>query len=122
MESDLGPWWVYGFSSRVPPAKLPVIRALLSVIEPLGVEYLGNEASGDADVGQLYALGVPVFDLRTDATRYFDLHHTPNDTFDKIDPQQLRHNVACYAALAYLVADLDGDLGRAPRAEKPAAH
>ena len=121
MESDLGPWWVYGFSSRVPPAKLPIIRALHAVIEPLGVEYLGNEATGDADVGQLYALGVPVFDLHTDATRYFDLHHTPNDTFDKIDPQQLRQNVACYSALAYLVAELDGDLGRAPRAsEKPA--
>ncbi len=118
MESDLGPWWVYGLSSRVSTAKLPVIRALWNVIQPLGVEYMGNEASGDADVGQLYALGVPVFDLLTDATRYFDLHHTPNDTFDKIDPAQLRHNVACYSALAYMVADLDDNLGRAPRAEK----
>ena len=118
MESDLGPWWVYGLSSRVAPAKLPVIRALYAVIQPLGVDYMGNEATGDADVGQLYALGVPVFDLHTDATRYFDLHHTPNDTFDKIDPVQLRHNVACYCALAYLVADLDENLGRAPKAEK----
>ena len=50
------------------------------------------------------AIGVPVGDLDTDASRYFDLHHTPNDTFDKVDPLLVRRNVACYAALAYLAS------------------
>ena len=114
MESDLGAFEPLGLRSRVTPEYRPVIAAMQSVLAPLGVEYRGNDASGDADVGQLAALGIPVCDLDTDASRYFDLHHTPNDTFDKVDPLLVRRNVACYAVLAYLAADLAGGLGRAP--------
>ncbi len=113
MESDLGAFMPVGLRSRVTPEYLPIIRAMHAVLAPLGVEYRGNDASGDADVGQLVPLGVPVCDLDTDASQYFDLHHTANDTFDKIDPLLVRRNVACYAALAWLAADLDGGLGRA---------
>lgn len=112
MESDLGAFEPFGFKSRVTPEYRPAIAQMHSVIAPLGVEYRGNDASGDADVGQLVGMGVPVCDLETDASRYFDLHHTPNDTFDKVDPLLVRRNVACYAALAYLAADLPGGLGR----------
>jgi hypothetical protein len=114
MESDLGAFAPLGLHSRVPPDKLPAIRAMQGLLSPLGVEYRGNDASGDADVGQLLQLGVPVCDLDTDAADYFDLHHTANDTFDKVDPALVRRNVACYAVLAWLAADLEGGLGRAP--------
>jgi Zn-dependent M28 family amino/carboxypeptidase len=114
MESDLGAYAPLGLHSRVPPDRLPAIRAMQSLLAPLGVEYRGNDANGDADVGQLLQLGVPVCDLDTDAAEYFDLHHTANDTFDKVDPLLLRRNVACYAVLAWLAADLEAGLGRAP--------
>lgn len=119
MESDLGAFMPLGLRSRVTAEYLPAIRAMHSVLAPLGVEYRGNDASGDADVGQLVALGVPVCDLDTDASEYFDLHHTANDTFDKIDPLLLRRNVACYAVLAWLAADLEGGLGRALQTPTP---
>ena len=115
MESDLGAFRVYGFASRVPYDRLPLVRAMHAVLEPLGVTYMGNEASGESDVGQLREAGVPVMDMQTDASEYFDYHHTANDTFDKVDPQQLRQNVACYAAIAYLAAECDGGLGRLPK-------
>ena len=114
MESDLGAYAPLGLHSHVPADRLPAIRAMSALLAPLGVEYRGNDASGDADVGQLLQLGVPVCDLDTDASEYFDLHHTANDTFDKVDPLLLRRNVACYAALAWLAADLPGGFGRAP--------
>lgn len=38
--------------------------------------------------------GLPVLQLTQDLTRYFDLHHTPDDTLDKIDREDLRQNVA----------------------------
>jgi Zn-dependent M28 family amino/carboxypeptidase len=116
MESDLGAYAPLGLRSRVPPDRLPAIRAMQSVLAPLGVEYRGNDATGDADVGQLVPLGIPVLDLDTDASEYFDLHHTANDTFDKVDPGLVRLNVACYAVLAWLAADLPGGFGRAPAA------
>ncbi len=115
MESDLGAYTPLGLRSRVPADRLPAIRAMQGVLAPLGVEYRGNDASGDADVGQLVPLGIPVCDLDTDASEYFDLHHTANDTFDKVDPALVRRNVACYAVLAWLAADLPGGFGRAPK-------
>ncbi len=115
MESDLGAYAPTGVQSRVAPELLPVVRAMTDVLAPLGVPLTGNEATGDADVGRLYDLGVPVFDVNTDASEYFDLHHTPNDTFDKVDPAMVRLNTACYATLAYLAAEYAPGFGRAPR-------
>jgi carboxypeptidase Q len=120
MESDLGAYRVRALSSRVPLDRLPRVHQMHALLEPLGVTFGGNEASGDADVGQLRELGVPVIDLETDASEYFDWHHTANDTFDKVDSAQLRQNVACFATLAYLMSEMNGDLGRAPRGTAPA--
>jgi len=120
LESDLGAFRPYGLTARVAPDKLPLARTIQSVLEPLGVAYLGTEASGGADVGQLRPLGMPVMDLKTDAEPYFDLHHTANDTFDKVDPLLVRQNVAAFAVIAYLAAEAEGGFGRLPVASKTA--
>jgi Zn-dependent M28 family amino/carboxypeptidase len=114
LESDLGAFRPYGLAARVAPDKLPLVRTIQAVLEPLGVAYLGTEASGGADVGQLRPLGVPVMDLKTDAAPYFDLHHTANDTFDKVDPELVRLNVAAFAVIAYLASEAEGGFGRLP--------
>jgi len=120
LESDLGAFRPFGLLARVPSDKLPLVRTIHSVLEPLGVAWLGTEANGGADVGQLRPLGVPVMDLATDAEPYFDLHHTANDTFDKVDPELVRRNVAAYAVIAYLAAEAEGGFGRLPLASKTA--
>ena len=120
VESDLGGFRPVGLLARVPPDKLPLVRTIHSVLEPLGLAWLGIEATGGADVGQLRPLGVPVMDLVTDAEPYFDLHHTANDTFDKVDPELVRRNVAAYAVIAYLAAQAEGGFGRLPLATKSA--
>jgi hypothetical protein len=55
---------------------------------------------------------VPVLDLSLDASLYFDVHHTPNDTLLKIDPKVLDQSVAAFATAAYLAATKQGDFGR----------
>jgi len=119
MESDLGAFPVLGVASRVPLDLLPVARTMASLLAPAGARFLGNEAGGGSDVGPLGELGVPLLDVHTDAAPYFDLHHTANDTFDKIDPERLRQNVSAFATLAYLAAQYPGDFGRAVK-PKPA--
>ena len=47
--------------------------------------------------------------LAQDGSDYFDLHHTADDTLDKIDPAQMAQNVAAWAALVRLIADSDVD-------------
>jgi len=107
-ESDFGADRVYAL--RLPPgAQGSAFQAAATqVLYPIGVLASSvPETSGGADVGPLARAGVPVFGLSQDGTRYFDLHHTANDTLDKIDPEQLSQNVAAWAGLIWLIADSD---------------
>ncbi len=45
--------------------------------------------------------------LVTDSQRYFDLHHSANDTFDKINRRELQLGSAAMASLIYLLDHLD---------------
>ena len=56
--------------------------------------------------------GVPQIGLWQDTTYYFDYHHTAADTLDKVDPSDIRKNVAAMALLAYMLADLEEPLPR----------
>ncbi len=73
-----------------------------------------------ADIEGLEESGVPVVALNQDASRYFDYHHTMDDTLDKVRPDELAQNVAAWASFIYLVADSDIDF-RALSAAAPAA-
>jgi hypothetical protein len=113
-ESDLGSGRVWRISSHVDPAKLPLVADLARL---LGVEQGDNTAGGGSDLGPMSPARVPVISLSQDATAYFDVHHTANDTLDKIDPKDLDQNVAAWTAVAYAIAEMPGDLGRAPEGE-----
>jgi hypothetical protein len=56
-----------------------------------------------------------VIDLQQDGTRYFDLHHTPDDTLDKVDPEQMRQNVIAWTMVLEEVANYAGDLSMGPK-------
>ena len=59
-----------------------------------------------------------MMDLAQDATRYFDIHHTPDDTLDKIDRAQFDQNVAAWIAMLKVVANSDADLTPAKAAHE----
>ena len=42
--------------------------------------------------------------LNQDATRYFDYHHSADDTLTIVDPQQLKQNVAAWVATLSIIA------------------
>ena len=105
-ESDLGADRIYHFKTRVLPQAEPTIALLAKHLKKLGIEReLDELAGGGADVGQMRKLGMPVIDLNQDASRYFDLHHTANDTLDKVNPEHLRQNLAAWVTLVYLTAN-----------------
>jgi len=112
-ESDFGADRIYAFRTRFAPEALPYARAIQRSLAPLGINLGNNEADGGTDIGAVKTNGVPIVDLEQDGTRYFDYHHTADDTLAAIDPEQLRQNIAAYAVFAYLVADSDWDF--APR-------
>jgi hypothetical protein len=116
-ESDFGADKVYALQLPIGAQRSPFADAANQVLYPIGVLRSNTpETEGGADIGPIVAAGVPVFGLQQDGLRYFDLHHTANDTLDKIDPEQLRQNVAAWAGLVWLAADSDVDF----RAMRPA--
>ncbi len=107
LESDFGAGRVWRFDTRFAENAMPHARAFRRALAPLGVGPGNNEATGGADVGALRQAGVPVVDLQQDGWDYFDVHHTPNDTLNMIEPAALRQNVAAWATFVYLAADND---------------
>lgn len=106
-ESDFGAARVYRFDYRVADRFFPAIQQIAGVLHALDIEQGGNDAGGGADVGGLGAGGTPIFELQQDGSDYFNLHHTADDTLDKIDAKVLDQNVAAYVVLAYLAADAE---------------
>ena len=116
-ESDLGADRIWKITATVKPSARDAIGEIAKAIQPLGVEYDASAAGqGGSDLSAVHAVGMAAVSLHQDATRYFDWHHTANDTLDKIDPAQLSQNVAVYAVVAYLAAQADGDFGSGPDA------
>jgi carboxypeptidase Q len=114
-EADMGAGKVYRFSTHVGADALTTMAEIGRLLSPLGVEMgAGNDASGGADLIPLVQARVPVADLDQDASTYFDHHHSANDTFDKIVPEELTQAVAAYVTFAYLAAELPGPFGPAP--------
>ena len=87
-------------------------------LAPLGVSVEGDSAEGGADTSVLRAAGVPQLDVRQDASRYFDYHHTANDTVDKIDAAQITQAARAFATVTWLVADQQVDFGRIPEGDR----
>jgi carboxypeptidase Q len=116
LESDSGAGRVWRIDSRVGDSALSIVDAIGTVLTPLGVDRGGNEAQGGADLGPLRDAGVPVLDLQQDATRYFDFHHTADDTLDKIERSDYDQVVAAFTATAYVAAAVKADFGRLPPA------
>ena len=104
-ESDFGAGRIWRLRSRVAVAALPAVAAIAEVLAPLGIAADGNPGSPGPDAGVLMrARRWPGIELTQDGTHYFDVHHTENDTLDKIDPTTLPQNTAAWAAVAWLAA------------------
>jgi len=106
-ESDFGAREVWRFGSNVSEDALPYFDAIGRELAALGIIRGGNESGGGPDMIPLAFMGVPMARLEQNGEDYFEFHHTPNDTFDKIVPEEMAQNVAAWTIFTYLVADTD---------------
>ena len=114
-ESDFGADRVWRFETSFPDAAKAVSGRMAAALAPLGIAQGPGAGHGGTDVEPTLALGVAGVDLDQSGLRYFDYHHTPEDTLDRIDPEQLRQNVAAWTVMLAVTADAPEQL------EAPAA-
>lgn len=58
---------------------------------------------GGADLRLLQQNGVPCIGFEPDGQRYFDIHHTAEDTFDKVNKRELELGAGAIGGLLYLI-------------------
>ena len=107
-ECDFGGEPVYRIELPEKVSASPYGRALASVVSRVPTTVVPTPVQdGGADLESLK--GVPLAGLAQDGTHYFDLHHTADDTLDKVSAKSLDKAVATWVAFAYLAADTDVD-------------
>lgn len=103
-ESDFGAGRVWKVDSRLGKERQAEARLLQTALAPLGIVAGSLDKADGSDIGPMIAAGVPAVGLSQDGTYYFDLHHTPDDTLDKIDRDDLRQNVAAWTTMLALLS------------------
>jgi carboxypeptidase Q len=122
MEADSGAGRAFGFSWNAGAAAEPVLTDVASILSRIGSGETRKRGDGGVDVSPMRRFGVPLVGVFQDASGYFDIHHSADDTLDKVDPATLQNAATTAAVLAYALADLPM-LPRIPEAERtPTTH
>lgn len=111
-ESDFGAARIWKVDSKLGEARKAEALALQAALAPLGIVPGALDSAQGSDIGPMLADGLPGVGLAQDGTFYFDYHHTPDDTLDKIDRAALNQNVAAWTAM---LAVLSGGIEPEPK-------
>jgi hypothetical protein len=108
-ECDFGAEPVYGVALPGAAAKTPFGAMLAEAIAPLPAYVDRAPARGGGEDVEPLGAHVPLASLQQDGTHYFDIHHSADDTLDKVDAARMDKAVAAWVAFTYLAADSDVD-------------
>jgi carboxypeptidase Q len=105
IETDAGASAPTGYTTTLTGDALTALEARTTALARVGAATFETEKDTGADTSFLTAAGVPGFGLVPDPLHYFDYHHTPADTLDKIDPKELAADTAAIGVLAIAIAE-----------------
>jgi len=106
LESDRGVMSPRGFGFDAEGERLQKLSELSSYFRPYNIRDF-DRGGGGADIGPLKSLGALLIGYMPDTQRYFDFHHSANDTFEKVNFRELQLGSAAIASLIYLIDFFD---------------
>lgn len=104
IESDNGGFTPRGFGIDGTDPQFRKVLQWKPLLSPYGLHDL-KRGGGGADIGPLKDGKVALIGFQPDTQRYFEVHHTAVDTFDKVNKRELELGGASMAALVYLLAE-----------------
>jgi hypothetical protein len=104
LESDMGGFAPRGLSIQADSAIILHVRRWQPLFESIDAGRFETGHSG-VDISPIVLRGTPGFGLLVDAHRYFDFHHSDNDTLDKVHPRELEHGAIVEALLLFLISE-----------------
>ncbi len=102
LESDAGGHTPRGFSIDANYKNIHLLKSWKKLLAPYGLHDIDKGGSG-ADISPLKSETVTLVGYRPDSQRYFDYHHSVNDTFDKVNKRELQLGSASMASIIYLM-------------------
>jgi len=105
IETDAGAAAPTGFRTTLKGDALTNLEKLAQPLSAVGVAHFETASETGADTSFLIEAGVPGFGFVPEPLKYFDYHHSPADTLDKVDPKELAQDTAAIAALAWILAN-----------------
>ncbi|WP_343687464.1 M20/M25/M40 family metallo-hydrolase [Chryseobacterium gleum] len=102
IESDAGGFSPRGISLEMNDPQRNQIKDWVNLFLPYGVYNFEGKYSG-SDIAPLHEMGVPTAELVPDPQRYFDIHHTEEDTFEKVNRRELLLGAAVMTQLIYMI-------------------
>src|SRR6266576_394842 len=111
-ETDGGAGHPIGLNLKAKPEVKKIFEPVAKILQEIGAGTLNLSEHVGSDTEPMEKAGVPAFSPMQDSRFYFNYHHTPADTLDKIVPRELQENAAVVAVAAYAVANAEQSLPR----------
>jgi carboxypeptidase Q len=102
IESDAGGFMPRGFGVSDSAAYQKLV-GFTKAFWTLGADHIVR-GGGGVDISPLTSRGVPSLGLNVDTQRYFDYHHSGDDTIDKVSEREMAYGSAALALMAYIIA------------------
>ncbi|MEJ5106055.1 MULTISPECIES: M20/M25/M40 family metallo-hydrolase [Chryseobacterium] len=102
IESDAGGFAPRGIALDMDDTKRKQIQGWSKLFLPYGVYNFEEKFSG-TDLYPLHDMGIPAAELMPDSQRYFDIHHTEEDTFEKVNRRELLLGAVAMTHIIYMI-------------------
>jgi hypothetical protein len=102
IESDAGGLLPLGFGIDADDSIINLIKKRTAQLFDYGI-YKTGRGYGGVDIGPLKQFGIPLIGLMTNSQRYFEYHHSANDTYTNVSRREMQLGTAAIASLIYLI-------------------
>jgi Zn-dependent M28 family amino/carboxypeptidase len=112
---DNGTGAIRGVYLQQNDAVAPIFRAWMEPFRSIGMTHLTISNTGGTDHQSFDAVGLPGFQFIQDGVEYNSLtHHYNLDSWERLQPDDMRKNATIAAAFAFLAANREEKLPRKP--------